>query len=84
MNEYRIVLKLEDDPQVTETVKVKSNNLPCAIQKAIVLAIQKTHKAGWRYHTHKLEKRAWDDPMNVSAALRQNEMVKRMAMHGHA
>lgn len=82
MNEYRIVLRQKDDPSTMETVRVKCNNLQCAIEKAVVLVMQKTRRKGWRYHTHRLEKRAWDDPLNVSAALRQREIARRMAMHG--
>ena len=60
MNEYKIVLVLEGDPERVEAVKVKCNNLPCAIQKAIVLAGQKTRISGWKYRSHRLVAKAWE------------------------
>ena len=71
MNEYKVVLVLKDDPTVSETVKVKCNNVPCAVQKAIILAQQKTRKKGWKYRSHRLVARAWD-----SVGVSQAEIIR--------
>lgn len=60
MNEYRITLYLADEPETVETVKVKCNNLHYAIQKAVILVMQKTRKKGWKYRSHQLVSKAWE------------------------
>ena len=62
MNEYRIDLYLESNSSTTESIKVKCNNVPCAVQKAIILAQQKTRMKGWKYRSHRLVARARDAP----------------------
>lgn len=78
MNEYKIVLGLEGDPERVETVKVKCNNLPCAIQKAIVLVGQKTRVSGWKYRSHKLVAKAWEKDY-----LTQSMIAREYARTGH-
>ncbi len=75
MNEYKIVLELKEDSTVRETVKVKCNNVPCAVQKAIVLATQKTRKTGWVYKSHRLVMRSWERDIPLT----QQEIQKRIA-----
>lgn len=75
MNEYKIVLVLKEDPAVRETIKVKCNNVPCAIQKAVVLAIQKTRRSGWVYKSHRLVARSWEQDVPLT----QYEIQKRIA-----
>ena len=75
MNEYKIVLVLKDDPKVCETLKVKCNNVPCAVQKAVVLAIQKTRKTGWVYRSHRLVTRSWEQDVPLT----QYELQKQLA-----
>lgn len=75
MNEYKIVLTLKEDPMVRETIKVKCNNVPCAVQKAIVLATQKTRKLGWVYESHRLVSRSWEQDIPLT----QQEIQRRIA-----
>ena len=77
MNEYRIDLYLESDPSATESIKVKCNNVPCAVQKAIILAQQKTRKKGWKYRSHRLVARAWD-----SVGVSQAEIIRQAMRTG--
>ena len=78
MNEYKIVLGLEDDPERVETVKVKCNNLPSAIQKAVVLVGQKTRVSGWKYRSHQLVAKAWEKDY-----LTQAMIAREYARKGH-
>ena len=77
MNEYRIDLYLESDPSATESIKVKCNTVPCAVQKAIILAQQKTRKKGWKYRSHRLVARAWD-----SVGVSQAEIIRQAMRTG--
>lgn len=76
MNEYKVVLVLKDDPTVSETVKVKCNNVPCAVQKAVVLAIQKTRKTGWVYKSHRLVTRSWEQDIALTQYEREKRIVR--------
>ena len=69
MNEYEIILFLETDPGRTEAVRVKCNNVPCAVRKAVVLALQKTRVKGWRYRSHRLVARGWEKDVLAQAGI---------------